>query len=99
MNKKTKQLLQITKNAYSQALEVLGFVKQKEQMSDQKLNTELERRIRQIREGKQSKNHYERVCSANNQGNVRKRQLLDFAGSSVANCGCKVQSRITSRKN
>ena len=50
MNKKTKQLLQITKNAYSQALEVLGFVKQKEQMSDQKLNTELERRIRQIRE-------------------------------------------------
>lgn len=50
MNKETKQLLQITKNAYSQALEVLGFVKQKEQMSDQKLNTELERRIRQIRE-------------------------------------------------
>lgn len=50
VDKKTKQLLQITKNAYSQALEVLGFVKQKEQMSDQKLNTELERRIRQIRE-------------------------------------------------
>lgn len=50
MNKKTKQLLQIAKNAHSQALEVLGFAEQKEQTDDQKLNTELERRIRQIRE-------------------------------------------------
>lgn len=38
------------KNAYSQALEFLGFAEQKEQTNDQKLNAELERRIRQIRE-------------------------------------------------
>lgn len=48
--KKTQQLLQIAKNAYSQALEVLGFAEQEEQTDDQKLNAELERRIRQIRE-------------------------------------------------
>lgn len=50
MNKKTQQLLQIAKNAYKQALDVVGLMKSFNHNEDHILNIKLQRRIRQIRE-------------------------------------------------